>query len=165
MPKFAELADRDDDTLVLPIRGREFTVRPVTAEQWLYLQRLLAKLRGEDTDEDFGPAETLHRNALGEPAYTEMLTYVTRDELQVAAMTAMFWQTGNTAGAELYWATGGKAQSPSESDGTDASTPAPQAAAAGGRQTRSRASTAATTKRPAKTAAARRGRTSSTAGD
>lgn len=111
---FEALDELLDETLVLPIGGRRYTIPAPSAETGLRVQTIVqaaaVAASGGDIDEQaLGDAAEgdLYRDLLG-PAYDEMLANgVTWPALKHAARTAIAWVVQDKATAERVWLSGG----------------------------------------------------------
>lgn len=159
---FKDLNDFLDDTLVLPIKGKKYTVQAPDGETGLLCQRLLAlgaqAAKGEaevkstlDDDDE----EDLYQRVLG-PVWDEMMAdKVSWPRIKRASTTVMFWCTLGLAAAEAYWN--------SEPDGPKAPPKQPTDRKPGAKSARP-ASTDTRRQRTAAKKTATAGRTSSTTG-
>lgn len=169
-----QLADLSEllepDELILPIRGVEYRVPPCSAADWLRFQKQLRKVELAQSvgrplaeiAEDGDPSDLdIYVQSLGSAHQKMVDDGVTSVELIRAGMTAYLWQIGQPQAAELFWASGGKAQ--------PASLPAPSSTPSGkaggaAPTTRSSTPTSGTSGRKTSTArkvTASRGRASS----
>lgn len=139
-----------DETIVLPIKGRKYTIPSPSASAGLRMQRLLqgavrADKAGVDPDKellDDLDEIALFRDTLG-PAFDEMdADGVSFAWVKHAAMTATVWSTISREAAEEYWTRSGDPEPPAPNRESRRS-----AAAA---KTRSRGSTSGTSSRKAK---------------
>ena len=111
---FEELDDFLDDSLTLPMGGKEYVVPAVPGRDGLWAQRVLeeverAKKEG-DADAgklDDGDERLLYQRMLG-PTFDEMLADgVTWQRISHAAMTVFFWTISSRDTAVKYWRAGG----------------------------------------------------------
>lgn len=93
--------------LDLPIGGKKYVVHPVNADAWLRLVSHADSIEAGDGGTIKNDIE-LCRLALG-ATFDQMVENVTGPELNIAGVTAWFWQIGNPAAAEAFWQSRGKA--------------------------------------------------------
>lgn len=132
--RFADATEALEEPLVLPLRGKnrklkDYKIHPVDAADGIVLQDFMADIQevvrrqqaGEKVDgseASFGADDDLARleeMCLGKDVRDQMIKDgVKHRSIQVAGMTAFYWQTlqDNGATAEAYWKSGGKAQRP-----------------------------------------------------
>ncbi|MFF1416574.1 hypothetical protein [Streptomyces sp. NPDC058280] len=130
MGRFQALDDFQDDTLTLPIRFRDGTLRDIVipgpaAEDGLKIQRVIeggltmAAGGAEPTEEVLDDARELdmYRAALG-PRYDELLAGLDWPLFKHVALTAVLWITQDSDTAEKYWTSGGDPshQAPNRAD-------------------------------------------------
>lgn len=159
--RFADVHESLEEPLVLPIRGKDYSIEPASGEVGLQLQEFMSEIQeiarrskaGEKIDEsnvDLGTAakfDQMEEMSLGKSVRDEMFADgVPLKTIKVAGMAAFYWQTlqddGETAAA--YWASGGKAPKPNRAQRRTA-TPTRQGAAT----TTRKQGSATTTKRKA----------------
>ncbi|EPH40334.1 hypothetical protein ABT390_13505 [Streptomyces aurantiacus] len=154
---FEALDELLDETLILPIGGRRYTIPAPSADTGLRVQTIVqaaavAASGGQVDEEALGDAAEgdLYRDLLGD-AYDEMLDNgVTWPALKHAARTAIAWVVQDKAAAERVWSSGG-----------DPSRLAPnrqQRRSGGANTTKSAASSSGTSGRPAPARARRKRR-------
>ncbi|QCX77673.1 hypothetical protein C9F11_20190 [Streptomyces sp. YIM 121038] len=111
---FEALDELLDETLVLPIKGRRYTIEAPSAETGLRVQTIVqaaavAASGGQVDEEALGDAAEgdLYRDLLGD-AYDQMLADgVKWPALKHAARTAIAWVVQDKAAAERVWLSGG----------------------------------------------------------
>ncbi|MEV0445965.1 hypothetical protein AB0I84_31500 [Streptomyces spectabilis] len=111
---FEALDELLDETLVLPIGGRHYTIPAPSAEIGLRVQAIVqaaavAASGGDINTTVLGDADEvdLYRDVLG-TAYEQMLADgITWPALKAAARTAVVWIVQDKATAERVWAAGG----------------------------------------------------------
>jgi len=141
----------DQPTLTLPVGGREYVVKPCLARVFLRLQEASAAAASGDTSGERIPDTELFRLSLGDELFEELADALTGPELVHVGTTAYMWQLGRSEIAEVYWASGGKALTASETP-----TPTPQATHTGeATTTRRRASGSGTSTRKKNSASAK----------
>ncbi|UQN29483.1 DUF7426 family protein [Brachybacterium kimchii] len=144
MSAFKDLDQFLDDSLVLPINGKDYRIPAVSAQLGLKLQRILEvtedaqnnRASDEDVQELISDAEELelYPDVLGD-AYDEMLSDgISYPRLRLAAITAILWNVHGEDMAAEFWAAGGKAPEPNRAQR---------------RAPKTRTGGASTTKRPA----------------
>ncbi|WP_181276009.1 DUF7426 family protein [Brevibacterium oceani] len=128
--RFADAHESLEEPLELPIRGKVYEIPPVDAADGIRLQSFMADLQdmarkqqgGDEITEDdavkFGGTdslEELEEASLTKPVRDQMFADgVPLRVIQVAGMTAFYWQTIQDGGetAKAYWESGGKAPKP-----------------------------------------------------
>lgn len=133
--RFTDATEALEEPLVLPLRGtdgklKDYKIEPVTAADGIMLQEFMADIQAmarkqqagqEVTEEDaakFGAEDSLaqlEEKSLGKGVREQMVKDGVRlRSIQVAGMTAFYWQTlqDNGETAEAYWKSGGKAPKP-----------------------------------------------------
>lgn len=154
---FEELDDFLDDSLTLPINGRDYVIPAVPGKDGLWAQRVLEEVERAKKDGDAdagrlddGDERLLYQRMLG-PVFDEMLDDgVTWQRISHAAMTVFFWTTSSRETAEKYWKSGGDPER-LRSAGSTPRQGSRRASAAAGSTTRSPGSTSGT--KAAKTSA------------
>lgn len=160
---FKDLDEFFDDSLRLPVGGREYVIAAPTAETGLWCQQIIergadARRRAEageepkegDTLDDTAEKE-LYQRVLG-PVYDEMIEVgLSWPKIKHVGYTAFFWCAGNKDTAEKYWESGGDPEALARL-GTNrqqrrASGSPKKAGGAAAKSTKSRASTSGTKKR------------------
>ena len=157
-----------DLTLRLPIRGKAYTIYPISADAGLRLAKLnaaaIAKNAGIDLDADV--LEQLLIDDDGMPDFARLNLGATLDEMtadglshaeiELATGTAFLFHTIDREAAELFWNSAGKAPAPSPSKSGRRPTATPTSTAAA--STRTASPTGTSTRRKAKAAANRAAR-------
>lgn len=121
----------DSPRLSLEIRGRKFTIEPVSAKTWLKLQAIQAlMIEGSDPDDPEKKVSTgvtideLAQMTLGE-AFDEIYDYATPAEVSRIGVTAFYWQLGHEdAALEAWRESTGKAPAPVRRRSTSTTTAA-----------------------------------------
>ncbi|MEV0149681.1 MULTISPECIES: hypothetical protein [unclassified Nonomuraea] len=145
MAKLKALDEFFDDTLTLPVGGKEYTVPAPSAETGLLCQRLMqagvAAANGQETDLtdlanlDDDQETDLYRRCLG-PVYDELRAdKVTWPRIKHCGVTAFLWIAVDVDAAMKFWESGGD---------PEALAPNRAASEAVARTTRSRGSTSGT---------------------
>ncbi|MFF0770981.1 hypothetical protein ACFYUK_19000 [Nonomuraea wenchangensis] len=117
MAKLKALDEFFDDTLGLPIGGKEYVIPAPDAETGLLCQRLMqagvAAAAGQETDLsdladlDDDQETDLYRRCLG-PVYDQLLAdKVTWPRIKHAGVTAFLWIAVDLDAAMKYWESGG----------------------------------------------------------
>lgn len=127
--RFTDAHESLEEPLVLPIRGTDYEIPPVSAANGIRLQEFMANIQaiakkqqaGEDVENDaaqFGSDDSLQELeevSLSKSTRDKMIDDgVSLRTVKVAGMTAFYWQTIQDGGetASAYWASGGKAPKP-----------------------------------------------------
>lgn len=123
--------------LTLPINGKDYVVPEASAQAWLKLESAVVDGEQKMLDRD------IWELALG-PAWQELLDDdIPMSHVQVAGVTAYYWQTRRPNAALAVWSAG-KGQRPKKPSGTGTR---PQTRSGAGATTRRRASGTGTTTR------------------
>ncbi|MYX36724.1 MULTISPECIES: hypothetical protein [unclassified Streptomyces] len=151
---FEALDDFLDETLTLPIKGREYVIEAPSAEVGLRTQAIvqaaaIAADGGRANERVLADAaeRDMYADLLG-PAYEQMIADgVKWPRLKHAALTAMVWVVQSREQAERYWNLGGdpKAAAPNR-----ASRRSQEARSGGASTTRNQGSGSGTSTRPAR---------------
>lgn len=161
--RFDALDEYLDDSLTLPVRGvdgtvREYTIPSPTAEDGLRVQRIMTSatraVQAAESNNEPAAADTavlddeaeadLFELALGKELFDQLKLDVSWPALKLVAMTAVMWITADLDTAERFWTSGG---APSQSGPNRAQRRAAGSSAAA-KSTRSRASTSGTKAQP-----------------
>lgn len=147
MAKLKALDEFFDDTLTLPIGGREYTIPAPDAETGLLCQRLMqagvAAAAGQQTDLsdlaelDDDQETDLYKRCLG-PVYDQLIAdKVSWPRIKHAGITAFLWVAADLETAMRYWEAGGN---------PEAFAPSRTVSEAAASTTRSRGSTSGTSR-------------------
>lgn len=147
--EFGELDEFLDDSITLPIGGRDYVIPSVPGKDGLWAQRLLEEVdrakKAGDADAgklDDGDERMLYQRMLG-PVFDEMLADdVKWQRISHAAMTVFFWTTSSRETAVKYWKAGGSPERLRSAGSPNRASRRASAAAA--RTTQKRASTSGT---------------------
>ena len=128
---FKDLRETLAPGLSLPIGGKTYLIKPISAEVGLRMQDLMsvaAKVAKAQKDKtEYTPTEgdtviltdaaeaDLFKEALGD-SWDEMLTDLSFEELKLCALTVIFHATQGADFAEMYWNAGGKAPAPNRAE-------------------------------------------------
>ncbi|TSI11972.1 hypothetical protein [Brevibacterium aurantiacum] len=133
--RFTDATEALEEPLVLPLRGankklKDYKIEPVDAADGIKLQELMTDIQalarrqqaGQEVTEadaaklgDKDSLAELEEKSLGREVRDQMIRDgVKLRSIQVAGMTAFYWQTLQDEGAtaEAYWKSGGKAPKP-----------------------------------------------------
>lgn len=175
MPRFAPLSEFLAEPLVLPVRGREYSIAPVDGETGLRLTARFDATKKKAAASDDPEEEVLddeeevvtYRMALGD-TYDQMVAdHVPYKMIKFVASAAIVWHIYGEKAAALFWETGGDPKwQPSDSAKAlkDLKNSESQETPAAAPSTRKRASASGTTRSRKSPSKAQPGRTSSTAG-
>ncbi|MFE7128961.1 hypothetical protein [Streptomyces sp. NPDC057617] len=165
MGRFQALDDFQDDSLTLPVKFRDGTMRDVvipgpSAEKGLKIQTVmesglaLAAGGAEPSEEVLDDARELdlYKDALG-PRYDELLAGLDWPRFKHVAITTVLWIAHDSETAEKYWTSGGDSDPSPQAPNRETRRAASSAAA---KSTRTRGSTSGTSTRPAKPRAAKK---------
>lgn len=130
---FKDLDQFLDDTLTLPVGGKNYVIEPVDAVLGLRLQRILEvteDAQNDNADEEdikgmVSDAEELdlYPDVLGD-VYQQLLDDgVSFTRLRLVAVTAILWNVHGEEIAAEYWAAGGKAPEPNRAQRRAKKTP------------------------------------------
>ncbi|SDJ07931.1 hypothetical protein SAMN05444157_1626 [Frankineae bacterium MT45] len=138
MPELLELEEfLDPPVLKMPYRGRTYEVQECSAAVWLKLTALFEATRNGSVAEAISDID-LFRMTLGDELYAELFEQTPKSFVELAGITAWYWQLGLPDTAKAYFANKGKALTPEPSPTTP----------------ESKVSTRQTTQRKTRTAAA-----------
>jgi hypothetical protein len=128
---FKDLRETLSPGLELPIGGKTYLIKPISAAVGLRMQDLMAVAakvaKAQKDNTEYTPTEgdtviltdaaeaDLFKEALGD-SWDEMLADLSFEELKLCALTVIFHATQGADFAETYWNAGGKAPAPNRAE-------------------------------------------------